>query len=73
MQTYCCSSAEGCFNNTTCSGLLQCVSTACQTAATEAELLACADAQCAPYASAKTTMMSYLNCMNTSCTTACGA
>jgi len=72
MEPKCCNQAVGCFNDSGCSALLSCVSTNCTTATTIAAISSCADASCSQYASSKTLMMTYLNCIDTNCASACG-
>jgi hypothetical protein len=72
MQQACCAPAEGCFNNTSCSALINCIVTACPTAASVADFTQCADTSCPQYSSSKPLLVSYLNCISTSCASSCG-
>ncbi len=72
MSQFCCTPAEGCFNNSGCTALLNCIITACPSAATVAALSQCADSSCSQYATSKPLLMSYLNCLSASCGPSCG-
>lgn len=72
MTQACCAPAEGCFNDAGCSSLINCIVTACPGAASVADFSQCADSSCPQYATSKPALMTYLNCISTSCASSCG-
>ncbi|HMR07305.1 MAG TPA: hypothetical protein PKA88_16090 [Polyangiaceae bacterium] len=70
----CCTEAEACVNNPDCTGLMACLglSTACQSATTMTQLLACADTACPAQIAGKASFSAYVTCMSTQCAGSCG-